>query len=159
LGNRAIPYFCLMNPVNMINSNVLDLHPFTNTTEMRLPFVGGISAGFPSPADDYLAEQIDLSLELVKNPSATFVGRVRGNSMMDMGICNNDIVVIDRSLEPRDGKVAVCVVDGEFTLKRIKIDTHCVWLMPANEQFQPIKVTPDNELIIWGILVHVIKSF
>jgi len=148
-----------MNPVNMINSNVLDLHPFTNTTEMRLPFVGGISAGFPSPADDYLAEQIDLSLELVKNPSATFVGRVRGNSMMDMGICNNDIVVIDRSLEPRDGKVAVCVVDGEFTLKRIKIDTHCVWLMPANEQFQPIKVTPDNELIIWGILVHVIKSF
>ena len=79
--------------------------------------------------------------------------------MQDMGIDSGDLVIIDKSLEPENGKIAVCFVDGEFTMKRIKIEKDCCWLVPANKKYQPIKVTEDNHFIIWGIVVHVIKSF
>nr|HPR59388.1 translesion error-prone DNA polymerase V autoproteolytic subunit [Prolixibacteraceae bacterium] len=120
---------------------------------------GGIRAGFPSPAQDFLDLSIDLNKELVHNPSATFFGRVKGESMRDAGINDGDLVIIDKSLPPRDGKIAVCYLDGEFTMKRIKTEKDCCWLMPANADFKPIKVTPDNDFVIWGIVVHVIKSF
>ncbi|MGA9325763.1 MAG: translesion error-prone DNA polymerase V autoproteolytic subunit, partial [Salegentibacter sp.] len=82
----------------------------------------GISAGFPSPADDYLDSCIDLNRELIKNPDTTFFGRVKGDSMREAGIHNGDLLIIDKSLEPRSGKIAVCFIDGEFTVKRIKIE-------------------------------------
>lgn len=127
---------------------------------LALPLAdGGIRAGFPSPAQDFLDLSIDLNKELVHNPSATFFGRVKGESMRDAGISDGDLVVIDKSLPPRDGKIAVCYLDGEFTMKRIKTDKDCCWLLPANNDFKPIKVTPDNDFVIWGIVVHVIKSF
>ncbi len=127
---------------------------------MLLPYVDqGISAGFPSPAEDFLDLKIDLNKELVKNPSATFYGRVKGNSMKDVGIDDGDLLVIDKSVEPRDGKIAVCFIDGEFTIKRIRIDKNCCWLVPANEAYEPIRVTEDNDFVIWGIVVHVIKSY
>ena len=117
-----------------------------------------ISAGFPSPADDYLETTIDLSRELIRNPSATFLGRVRGLSMRDAGIDDNDILVVDRSLEPSDGRIAVCFLDGGFTLKRIRIRDGEVWLVPANSDFRPVRVTEDNDFTVWGIVTYIIKD-
>lgn len=120
---------------------------------------GGIKAGFPSPAQDFLDISIDLNKELVKNPSSTFYGRVSGDSMKDMGISDGDLLVIDKSLEPREGKIAVCYIDGEFTVKQIRIEKDGLLLMPANENYKPIKVTEDNDFMVWGTVMHVIKSF
>lgn len=134
---------------------------FSVSTErqMECPLIeGGIKAGFPSPAEDFLDASIDLNKELIKNPSATFYGRVKGDSMQDAGIANGDLLIIDKSLEPRDGKVAVCFIDGEFTIKRIKLDKNICWLMPANPSYKPIKVTEENEFMVWGIVVHIIKT-
>ena len=118
----------------------------------------GISAGFPSPADDFLDLSIDLNKELIKHPYATFYGRVSGDSMTGAGLDDGDLLVIDKSLEPRDGKIAVCFVDGEFTVKRIKIESDAIWLMPENSKYKPLKVTEDNEFVIWGMVTSVIKS-
>lgn len=128
---------------------------------MELP---EIKAGFPSPAQDYVENGIDLNRELVKNPSSTFFGRARGTSMEGAGIFDGDLLIIDKSLEPREGAIAVCFIDGEFTLKRIHFEKHerlvtAIWLQPENEQFTPIKVTQDNQFIIWGIVVHSVRSF
>jgi len=139
---------------------VLDIHPVAVDTLLELPVAdGGIRAGFPSPAQDFLDLSIDLNKELVRNPTATFFGRVKGESMRDAGINDGDLVVVDKSLTPSDGKIAVCFLDGEFTMKRIKTGKDCCWLLPANNDFKPIKVTPDNDFMIWGIVIHVIKSF
>lgn len=132
--------------------------PDSDATE-GLPFVaGGIKAGFPSPAADFEEDKISLDQMVVKHKEATFYARVKGNSMTDAGINDGDVLVIDRSLEPLDNKVAVCYIDGEFTVKRIKKDKDCVWLMPENSSFPPIKVTEENELIIWGMVTHVLKT-
>jgi DNA polymerase V len=139
------------------NSTLEFYRPNYNTT-LDLPFVdGGISAGFPSPADDFLDINIDLNKHLIKNPSTTFYGRVRGNSMIDAGIHDGDLLVIDKSLEPQSDKIAVCFIDGEFTVKRIQIEKETVWLIAENKDYQPIKVTKENELLIWGIVTNVIK--
>ncbi|MCF6169344.1 translesion error-prone DNA polymerase V autoproteolytic subunit [Lutibacter sp.] len=117
-----------------------------------------IAAGFPSPAEDFKEVRISLDKELVKNEEATFYARVRGNSMVDANIEDGDLLVIDRSIETRNGKVAVCMIDGEFTIKRLKVEKDCVFLMPENKKYKPIKVTEENELIIWGIVTYVIKK-
>lgn len=117
-----------------------------------------IVAGFPSPAEDFKEVRISLDKELVKNENATFYARVRGNSMIDANIEDGDLLVIDRSIETRNGKIAVCMIDGEFTIKRLKVEKDCVYLMPENKAFEPIKVTEENELIIWGIVTYVIKK-
>ncbi|TKS55568.1 LexA family protein [Mesohalobacter halotolerans] len=118
----------------------------------------GISAGFPSPADDFLDLSIDLNKELIKHPYATFYGRVRGDSMTGAGLDDGDLLIIDKSLQPQDGKIAVCFIDGEFTVKRIKLETNSLWLMPENKKYKPLKVTEDNEFIIWGVVTCVIKN-
>ena len=123
-----------------------------------------IKAGFPSPAQDYVESGIDLNRELVKNPSSTFFGRARGTSMEGAGIYDGDLLIIDKSLEPYEGAVAVCYIDGEFTLKRIHFEREgsyvvAVWLQPENDSFHPIKVTEENQFIIWGIVTHSIRTF
>lgn len=142
------------------SSENVDFYSAIVESELELPFVSsGISAGFPSPADDFIDTGIDLNKELIKNPYSTFYGRVRGDSMKDLGIHNGDLLVIDKSLEPQNGKIAVCYIDGEFTVKTIKIEDDCCWLVPANENYKPIKVTADNNFIVWGIVINVIKYF
>lgn len=142
------------------SANNIDFYSAVVESELELPFVSsGISAGFPSPADDFLDSGIDLNKELIKNPYSTFYGRVRGDSMKDLGIHNGDLLVIDKSLEPQNGKIAVCYIDGEFTVKTIKIEDDCCWLVPANENYKPIKVTAENDFIVWGIVINVIKYF
>ncbi len=128
-------------------------------SEVRIPYIKeGVSAGFPSPATDFLGNDIDLNKELCKNPLATFYIKVKGNSMINAGISDKDILIVDRSLEPQNNKIAVCFIDGEFTVKRIKLENDCLYLMPENPNYQPIKVTEENELLIWGLVTYVIKS-
>jgi DNA polymerase V len=149
-----------MNLQRIQNSETIDFYSVSVETTVDLPFADmGLSAGFPSPAQDFLDMSIDLNAELIKNPTATFYGRVKGHSMRDAGINDGDLLIIDRSLEPTTGKIAVCFIDGEFTVKRIKIEKNGLWLMPANENYKPIKVSEENDFIVWGIVVHVIKSF
>lgn len=137
----------------------IQLFKSNTDTEIQLPFVeNGISAGFPSPADDFLNNAIDLNKELIKHPDSTFYGRVRGDSMIDAGLSDGDLLIIDKSLPFNNNKIAVCFIDGEFTVKRIKIEKDCIWLVAENKNYKPIKVTPDNEFLIWGIVTTVIKS-
>ena len=118
----------------------------------------GISAGFPSPAEDFKEERLSLDKELVKNKEATFYARVSGQSMIGAGLDDNDLLVIDRSLEPSNNKIAVCFLDGEFTVKRLKVDRNEVWLKPENPNYPIIKITEENDFIIWGIVTNVIKK-
>ncbi|SHE80730.1 DNA polymerase V [Flavobacterium fontis] len=121
-------------------------------------FSGGIKAGFPSPAADFDEAKISLDHVLVRNREATFYAKASGNSMIGAGIDDGDIMVIDRSLEPVHNKIAVCCIDGEFTVKRIRKEKNAVYLMPENPSYPPILITEENELIIWGIVTYVIKS-
>ncbi len=128
-------------------------------SDIRIPLIKeGVSAGFPSPAIDFMENSIDLNIALCKNPLATFYIKVKGNSMIDAGINDKDVLVVDRSLEPKNNTIAICFIDGEFTVKRIKIEQDCLYLMPENCNYQPIKVTEENQLIVWGIVTYVIKK-
>jgi len=118
----------------------------------------GISAGFPSPADDFKEERLSLDDEFIKNKEATFFARVSGQSMIGAGLNDNDLLIIDRSLEPEHNKIAVCFLDGEFTVKRLKVTKNGVWLQPENPDYPIIKITSENDFIIWGIVTNVIKK-
>ena len=118
----------------------------------------GISAGFPSPADDFKEVRISLDKELVKNNESTFYARVCGNSMEDAGISDSDLLVIDRSIEPKNNMISVCFLDGEFTVKRILKKEGKLYLKPENKNYKKILVNEENKLIIWGIVTYVIKK-
>ncbi|MGJ8743880.1 LexA family protein [Polaribacter sp.] len=118
----------------------------------------GISAGFPSPADDFGETRISLDDELIKNKDTTFYAKVRGQSMIGAGLDDNDLLVIDRSLEPANNKIAVCFLDGEFTVKRLRVGKNEIWLQPENPNYPIIKITKENNFIIWGIVTNVIKK-
>ena len=131
--------------------------PKTYNTEGALFIDTGISAGFPSPADDFRETRISLDEELIVNKEATFFARVSGQSMIGAGLDDNDLLVIDRSLEPENNKIAVCFLDGEFTVKRLKVKNGEVWLKPENPDYPIIKITEENNFLIWGIVTNVIK--
>lgn len=141
-----------------MNSKLI-IHPASTTLELRLPVVtSGISAGFPSPAMDFIDVSIDLNKHLIKHPSSTFYGRVKGHSMKEAGIYDGDLLVIDKSLPPKNNQIAVCYVDGDFTIKRISVHEGYCWLLPENKSYKPIKITSDNDFQIWGVVTYVIKS-
>jgi len=121
-------------------------------------FDTGISAGFPSPAEDFKEQRLSLDQELIKNKEATFFARVSGQSMIGAGLNDKDLLVIDRSLEPENNKIAVCFLDGEFTVKRLKVSNNEVWLQPENPNYPIIKITEENNFVIWGIVTNVIKK-
>ena len=149
----------MANPNQFLKNESISIFRPEVGGELFLPVLSaGISAGFPSPAMDFMDVSIDLNQLMIKHPSATFFGRVQGTSMLDAGISDGDLLVIDRSLSPANNKIAVCFVDGEFTIKRIQKEVDCCWLMPANEKYKPIKVTKDNDFLVWGIVTHVIKK-
>ena len=118
----------------------------------------GISAGFPSPADDFKEIRISLDKELVKNQESTFYARVSGDSMLGAGIDDGDLLVIDKSLSPENGKIAVCFIDGDFTVKRIVKEKGKLYLKAENKKYKSIELSGDSELIIWGIVEYVIKK-
>lgn len=117
-----------------------------------------IHAGFPSPASDYMGSVIDLNKELVRHPEATFFGRVVGDSMADADVHEGDVLVIDKSLTPSDGDMAVCYVDGEFCIKYISKRQDGIWLLPGNSKYKPIHLVEGNEFLVWGVVTYVIKK-
>ena len=130
------------------------------SSELELLFADqGIRAGFPSPAQDYMSESIDLNQELIRHPATTFYARAVGDSMKGCGIDDGDLLVIDKAISPQDGDIVVAYIDGEFTLKKVRLepDGSCLWLIPANDEYPPIKITEENDFIIWGVLTYTIK--
>jgi DNA polymerase V len=143
-----------------ISTKYMDIFPASIASNMEIAVLSTpISAGFPSPALDFIDLSIDMNKYLIKRPTSTFYGRVKGESMKDVGISDGDLLVIDKSITPKDNQVAVCYLDGEFTLKKIKLEKDTCWLIPANDAYQPIQVTSHNDFLIWGIVTHVIKEF
>jgi DNA polymerase V len=138
--------------------NLIFYTPKTSSGNGTILIDAGISAGFPSPADDFRETRISLDDELITNKEATFFAKVSGQSMTGAGLDNNDLLVIDRSLEPLNNKIAVCFLDGEFTVKRLRVEGNDVWLQPENPDYPIIKITEDNDFVIWGIVTSVIKK-
>lgn len=130
--------------------------------KLDLLFAPGVKAGFPSPAEDYLHESLDFNRDLIRHPEATFYGRVAGDSMQDAGICEGDIAVIDRSVEPQNGDVIVAYINGEFTIKFLDV-THrkdgYIELRPANKKYSPIRIDENDKFEVWGVVVWTIKSW
>ena len=142
----------------MKDKKLFFFHPDLNVKKQIHLAHEGISAGFPSPADDFKELRISIDQEVVRNEEATFYARVSGESMQGAGLDDGDLLVIDRSIEPQDNKIAVCFIDGSFTVKRLKVDVECIYLMPENKNYDPIKVSEGDELLIWGIVTYVIKK-
>ncbi|UYU61055.1 translesion error-prone DNA polymerase V autoproteolytic subunit [Bacteroides thetaiotaomicron] len=137
----------------------IEIHKIDISSSLPLQFADeGIKAGFPSPAQDYMEQAIDLNKELIRHPVSTFYGRVTGDSMRDEGIEEGDILVIDKSLELMDDDLAVCFIDGEFTVKRVRLEPEAIWLVPSNPDYPLIKVTKENDFMIWGIVTFTIKK-
>ena len=140
------------------SKNLTFFTPKTSESDGTVLIDTGISAGFPSPADDFRETRISLDEELITNKEATFFAKVSGQSMIGAGLDDNDLLVIDRSLEPQNNKIAVCFLDGEFTVKRLRVENDEVWLQPENPDYPIIKITEENNLVIWGIVTSVIKK-
>uniref|UniRef100_UPI0040299C63 LexA family protein n=1 Tax=Prevotella sp. TaxID=59823 RepID=UPI0040299C63 len=131
-------------------------------SKLALALAPTIKAGFPSPADDYLHDSLDFNRDMIKNPEATFYGRVSGDSMIDAGICDGDIAVIDRSLQPMDGNVIVAFVNGEFTIKYLDLkhkEEGYIELKPANSNYSPIRIDIEDNFRVWGVVVWTIKQW
>ena len=126
----------------------------------KLPFfVTAVQAGFPSPADDYLESALDLNEHLIRHPAATFFLRVIGESMIGAGIHSGDLLIVDRSINPIDGRIVIAVVDGDLTVKRLSKKRDSVHLISENSSYPPIKIRDGQNLQIWGVVLHVIHSF
>ncbi len=124
----------------------------------RVPlFLARLSAGFPSPADDYVESALDLNAYLVRHPAATFMVRVGGDSMIGAGIADGDLLVVDRSEEAGHGRIVVAVLDGELTVKRLHIRKAVRLLVPENPKYKPLHIDPGQELQIWGVVTGVVK--
>jgi DNA polymerase V len=137
----------------------LKIYKADDSSCMPLPYADeGVHAGFPSPAQDYMSKVIDLNKELIKSPEATFYARVVGDSMRDEDIEDGDVLVIDKSIVPADGELCVCFLDGDFTLKRLKVEGDHGELVPANPNYKPIPVTAENNFMVWGVVTYVIKK-
>lgn len=141
----------------------LIFHLLASEPTIEIPHVGGINAGFASPAQDYMASKVDLNSLLIKHPSYTFMAFADGDCLEGSGVADRDLVLVDKSLQPNNGDLVVCYIDGEFTMKRIKVESDRILLMPdpaadSMGRFKPIEVTEDNTYIIWGVVTYVIKK-
>lgn len=140
--------------------NVEAIYSSLNNTSLSLPlYASGVSAGFPSPADDYIEKQLDLNEHLISNPSATFFVRVVGESMKDAGIHSGDILVVDRSLEAHSGKIIVAIVEGEFTVKRFEKRKDKVFLVPENKDYSELEIKEHMDFQVWGVVKSVVREF
>ncbi len=144
-------------PVSKIDA-VID---FLETTERLTTcplYSCHVRAGFPSPADDYIEMHLDLNAHLVKHPAATFFVIAEGDSMTDAGIQSGDMLIVDKSLEATHGKIIIAAIDGELTVKRLSRVADCVQLLPENSDYPPIDITDEQDLVIWGVVTHVIHT-
>lgn len=138
-------------------AKIIQFAEYRNKLSIKLPLYSTrVPAGFPSPADDYIEAKLDLNEHLIKHPAATFFVRVEGNSMIGAGIHENDILIVDRSLKPTDGKVVIAVINGELTVKRLKLAQDKIFLIPENDFFTPIEINEEMDFTIWGVVTSVI---
>ena len=137
----------------------LIINPVIISDDITIPFFeSSVAAGIPALADDHVAMRLNLNQHLVKNPTTTFSVRVKGDSMMGATIYDGDLLIVDRSLDPKDSDIAICIVDGEFTVKRLQLQNGAVLLLPENPNYLPIAVDESNDFQIWGIVTHVIHQ-
>ena len=122
-------------------------------------FEGGVSAGFPSPAEDFMHAKLDLNTLLVEHPSATYYVRVIGDSMVGAGIVSGDLLVVDKSLEVSNNCIVVAYLDGDFTVKRIKKTKSKMFLKAENDKYKPIEITKEMDFVIFGVVAHAIHHF
>jgi DNA polymerase V len=128
-------------------------------TDLALPLADSkLSAGFPSPAENYFEESLDLNQFLIRHPAATFFVKVEGDSMIDAGIFPGDILIVDRAIEPYHDAIVVAVLNGEFTVKRIKKEKHRLFLMPENKNFMPIEINEETAFLVWGVAIYTIHT-
>ena len=146
-------------PALLQQADMALFYPDASARVFKLPLFGHrIAAGFPSPADDYVEDRIDLNQHLIRHKEATFFLRVKGDSMLGAGIHDGDLLVVDRALDPVDGKIVIAVLDGELTVKRLERKAGRVRLMPENPAYAPIVVQNAQELVIWGVVTNVIHG-
>ncbi|MCQ2344919.1 MAG: translesion error-prone DNA polymerase V autoproteolytic subunit [Paludibacteraceae bacterium] len=128
----------------------------TDLQSLELDLADAVHAGFPSPAADYSGERIDIVREMNQHPETTFYARVSGESMVDAGIFDGDILVVDRSLFPKDGDFVIAAIDGEFMLKEYRLDEkgNGAWLIPHNSQYKPLHISADDEFAVWGVVTY-----
>jgi DNA polymerase V len=139
------------------DGSIKSIYRFVPGKRVVRPLIGAkVPAGFPSPAQDYIEGLLDLNEHLIKHPAATFFMYADGFSMTGAGINPGDLLIVDRALEATSNKIVVAIIDGELTLKRLLIDHGQYWLVPENEDFQPIAITEDMDFIVWGIVTFVI---
>jgi DNA polymerase V len=146
-------------PVRIPQTMIDKVMAFVNNKGYELPMYNcKISAGFPSPADDHMEKKLDLNEYLVKTPSATFFVRATGDSMINAGIYDDDILVVDRSLQATSGKIIIAALNGMLTVKRLYKKQGVTLLLPENDKYQPIEIKEGEELHIWGVVTNVIHS-
>ncbi len=121
-------------------------------------FFSPVQAGFPSPADDFIQNKLDLNELIIKHPAATFFVRAYGESMKEAFLTTGDILVVDRALTPADGKIIVALLNGEFTVKRLRIKKNTATLMPENPDYAPISITPEMDFEVWGVVTYIIHA-
>ena len=146
-------------PMRIPISKIDSVMNFINNSNISLPLYSSkVPAGFPSPADDHMEGKLDLNTHLVKHPTATFFVKASGDSMLGAGIHDGDILVVDRSLEPRKGKVVIAAVDGQLTVKRLQKKGSKTFLVPENKKFRSIELNENNDVKIWGVVTNVIHK-
>jgi len=140
-------------------STIKEVFKFNKTKSLERPLLGAnVPAGFPSPAQDYIEATLDLNEFLIAHPHATFFVKVDGYSMIDAGIQPDDLLVVDRALEAVHNKIIIAIVDGELTVKRLKIVDGVYWLVPENIDYMPLRIDESNDLVIWGVVTYVIHK-
>lgn len=148
-----------MHPLILHSCPTLEIYSICTDVFIELPYFPlGVSAGFPSPAVDFVEQSIELNSHLIDDPATTFLVRVKGESMLGDDINNGDLLLVDKSKEYCNGDIAVCYIDGEFTLKRINLIGNECWLIPSNPKFNPIKLAQEDELTVWGVVTYAIKD-
>lgn len=146
-------------PIRLPESLIKPVLEFVKNKGYKLPLYSSkVAAGLPSIVDDHVEAQIDLTQYLIKNPIATFLIRVSGQSMIDAGIHENDMLIVDRSIQPKHGKIVIAAIDGQPTVKRLHIKGNQLFLMPENKKFKPIEVKEENEIFILGVVTNVIHN-
>jgi DNA polymerase V len=141
------------------HTDVLDIYVLEESILANIPiFTNSVQAGFPSPAEDYMDLDLNLQDHLIQNPSATFCVRAVGESMKNAGIKSGDIMLVDKSLTPKNRSIVLAVIDGEFTIKRVNVSEKELYLIPENENFSPIKITQEMDFQVWGIVTYIIHK-
>lgn len=145
--------------IRIPESMISDVKQYVESKGSKYPlFLSTVPAGFPSPADDYIDKHLSLDEYCIENPTSTFFLKVSGDSMIEAGIFPDDLLIVDKSLEPKHNKIVIAVLDGELTVKRLSISGGKVQLLPENKKYKPIEVPELSELNIWGVVTNVIHK-